>query len=497
MKFASFNFTFDSNFSAVENERMIYRNEMREAESSLFFWKIFESNQMAIAVTDRNGKIENSNRLFFKKLIDVAHPIDTQSVLSELLNSTASEYKLAHHNGDENINLTIIDAAHLSQRFLWVINQDDSAALKSLYNSFVETSFELIFRSSIQKKVLYANHLFLTRFGLADKSKVDDIKTIFEDPHHYDELEQRLLAEKEITGETVFFKKTDGTRLTGLVNCHLHIDEKDNTIFNWLILDISKQVESESILKSQNEQLDKVNHQMERFLYSTSHDLRSPITSILGLINLVRMDSHDRVALDYISKIEASTLKLDKIIHDILSFSRVTYQRVTSERIDFEPLLWKTIDNHKMNLQSRKIHFEVNLQGENPFYGDFGRIEIILDNIIRNAIQFYDVNKVRPFLKIDVKIDVNQVQMEFIDNGIGIGKQHLQDVFNMFYKASHLSKGAGLGLFIVRETLEKLGGTISVEAEIGFGTAVRLVIPNDRKGKLIGRKLQLQHQNAA
>lgn len=250
---------------------------------------------------------------------------------------------------------------------------------------------------------------------------------------------------------------------------------------------------SESILKKENEQLDKVNHQMQKFLYSTSHDLRSPITSILGLINLMRLDSRDKVALDYISKIEASTMKLDTIIQDILSFSRATYQRISSERIDLESTAWKIINAHRTDPQSGRMHFDVQLNAAYPFFGDTYRVEIIFDNIIRNAIQFRDLNKLRPFLKIVVKTDGEGSQIDFIDNGIGIGSQYLRDIFNMFYKATHVSKGVGLGLFIVKEALEKLGGSIRVDSEIGFGTAVGIFLPNDKKGKLVGRKLQLQH----
>ena len=131
--------------------------------------------------------------------------------------------------------------------------------------------------------------------------------------------------------------------------------------------------------------------------------------------------------------------------------------------------------------------------GKFPFFGDTERLEIILDNIIRNCIHFYDINKARPFIKVNITIEMQQVMLKFIDNGIGIGQQHLDHIFDMFYKASHLSKGAGLGLFIVKETLEKLHGTIRFESEVGFGTLIMVSIPNDHKGRLINRKLELQH----
>lgn len=250
--------------------------------------------------------------------------------------------------------------------------------------------------------------------------------------------------------------------------------------------------QEEKLLELKDEQLAKMNRQMEKFLYSTSHDLRSPITSILGLINLMRLETKDPTMLDYIAKAESSTIRLDMIIKDIMSFSRSTYQRSISEKIDFETEAWKVLNTYKVEPSARRIGFEVIVNGTSPFFNDASRVTLIMDNVIRNAVHFFDENKASPFIKVTITVEKERAVIEVIDNGIGIGKQHMDSIFNMFYKATHLSKGAGLGLFVVKETLEKLHGTIHVESEIGFGTVVRITIPNDRKGKLISRKLELR-----
>jgi signal transduction histidine kinase len=240
-------------------------------------------------------------------------------------------------------------------------------------------------------------------------------------------------------------------------------------------------LKSEQTLQSRNDELAKVNHQMEKFLYSASHDLRSPLTTILGLVNLIRMENCNPTILDYIFKVEESTHKLDRIIRDIMSFSRATSQRAKCEKICLEDLVWKSINDYRTEPIFQNIHFDVKATGTYPFFSDQARIEIILDNIVRNCFHFYDVNKSISFIKVNIGIETEQAQVEFIDNGIGIGQQHLDHIFNMFYKASHLARGAGLELFIVKETLEKLHGTIHFESEIGFGTVIRICIPNDYK----------------
>lgn len=230
---------------------------------------------------------------------------------------------------------------------------------------------------------------------------------------------------------------------------------------------------------------------MEKFLYSTSHDLRSPLTTIMGIINLIRMEAKNKGMVEYADKIEQSTHKLDKIIRDIISFSKTTYQNIHSGKIDFESLIWKIINSHCGDEHFGKLKIQVVVTGESLFYSDSDRLEIILDNLIRNAIHFVDVNKTHSFLNVSVSLSPEFAAIEVHDNGIGIAAQYFDSIFNMFYKATVHSKGAGLGLYIAKEGIEQLGGSITVSSEVGFGSVFRVVIPNSPKGKLINRKQQL------
>lgn len=241
------------------------------------------------------------------------------------------------------------------------------------------------------------------------------------------------------------------------------------------------------------EDLAKVNAQMEKFLYSTSHDLRSPLTTILGLVNLMRLEHPTPAVLDYVNKIEGSVNRLDDIIKDILRFSKNSYQRLKSEKVNLEPLIWKIIElNQGTNENFKRIKFEVHVEENETFYSDMERLEIILNSIIRNAIMFSDSHKSRPFVAVNVFALNDEIEIEIIDNGIGIGVAHLESIFNMFYRATDRSKGAGLGLYVAKEAVERLKGTIEGKSEIGFGSMFRVRIPNDSKGKLVSKKLRLQ-----
>jgi len=369
--------------------------------------------------------------------------------------------------------------------------------MKQLYRSFFHCSFEMVLCTDMEGKVLFINKLFKKTMGIENYPdfKGSSFKLLFATPATFDQLVDTLNESRNLSTKRIDLVSLNGVRVIGLLNAHKYTNDENELVLNWFILNVTEQVNSENELKQMNEELKKINHQMEKFLYSTSHDLRSPITSILGLLNLVRMETRDPTVLDYMLKVEASTNKLDKVIRDVNSFAKTSYKRIASEKIDFEPLTWTLINRFKNGSSAQKINVEVVVTGGYPFYTDPDMLEIVMENVIRNAIYFCDATKSHPFLKVLISKNQKEVEIEFIDNGLGIGKQHQELIFNMFYKASHIAKGAGLGLYIVKETLSRLKGRVTVESETGFGSVFRVSIPNDPKGKLIGHKLQLSSQN--
>ena len=367
--------------------------------------------------------------------------------------------------------------------------------LRNLYRSFVDNTFEIIFRTSpVTNKLLFSNKLFIQSFGFENyrSAKGLCVNELFEKPEEYTRLKEKILREQRLQGVAVNFKSRGGKRIVTLVNAQTQTNERGELVFNWLALDISERVEFENNLEQKNLQLAKINNQMERFLYSTSHDLRSPLTSIMGMVNLVRMDCVDKTVIEYVAKIETSAMKLDKIIKDFINFSKTTYKNIHSELIDLEDVVWKVVNSHREDEYFCRIKFDVAISGKARFYSDHDRIEIILDNLIRNAIQFTDANKVRPFININAVLMPEFATIEVHDNGVGIARQYFDSIFNMFYKASLHSKGAGLGLYIAKEGVEQLEGKISVESEVGFGSVFKVFIPNSAKGRLINKKKKLE-----
>ncbi|WP_337325306.1 sensor histidine kinase [Chryseolinea sp. T2] len=237
----------------------------------------------------------------------------------------------------------------------------------------------------------------------------------------------------------------------------------------------------EVLLRHQNAELKKVNRDLEMFVHSTSHNLRAPLRSVLGLIYLSRqelaagkLDNLDQ----YYGLMENSIHALDDTIKLILDYSRTKQLVEEVEEIDFERMFEEIFNNLEHINSPEAITKEVTVHPGRPFYCSRMKLYLILLNIVSNAIKYYDPAKERSYVRMQVRRVSEQAVIEIEDNGIGIPLELQQRVFDMFYRATESSEGSGLGLFIVKETIEKLGGTIELSSVPGLGTTFRLVIPN-------------------
>jgi len=238
------------------------------------------------------------------------------------------------------------------------------------------------------------------------------------------------------------------------------------------------QVEAAQVLARQNETLIKINKELDSFVYSISHNLRAPLMSVLGLLDLAKNESNSVVIHQYQEMMKSSVCKLDDTLKEILEYSKNARQGLVINEIHFE----KTINDNFERMQFmpgyERIKKEIFIQGDSQFYSDHYRLSLILNNLISNAIKYSDPSKEISFLHITIHLDPSKASLVFKDNGIGIEKSYIQKVFNMFFRATEKNEGAGLGLYIVKEAVEKLSGKIDLESQLGKGTIFRIELPN-------------------
>jgi signal transduction histidine kinase len=234
--------------------------------------------------------------------------------------------------------------------------------------------------------------------------------------------------------------------------------------------------EAEFKLKKTNQELSKRNAELDNFVYSVSHDLRAPIASVLGLINLAKRDKDVAMKDTYLEMIHASALQQDHFIKEILDQSRNARLDVKREEVMFKPIVDETFSQLRcMAPTDKNLETIISIRQEKPFYCDRWRLKVILSNIISNAIRYR--NGRDPVIKVDIDVTEAGADMRIEDNGKGIAREHLKNVYRMFYRATDDGAGSGLGLYIVKEAVDKLNGSITIDSEEGKGTTVRLLIP--------------------
>ena len=243
--------------------------------------------------------------------------------------------------------------------------------------------------------------------------------------------------------------------------------------------DISPSLNIEKKYEKIHHKFIKTKKELDSLIYRASHDLRAPLTTIMGLINLIKMEEGESTKLTYLDLMSKSISKMDFFIREIILLSKNDHSEIQSEEINFHLLLeeiWKSLFYLEKQDKIRKI---IVIQKDLKFYSDLDRVKTILTNLISNAISFADFYKNTSFVKIRISShSYKKVRIQILDNGQGIRPEYQDKIFQMFYKANDIKNGSGLGLYIVKEMLDKINGTIEVKSEYGKGTVFSLEIPD-------------------
>ena len=245
-------------------------------------------------------------------------------------------------------------------------------------------------------------------------------------------------------------------------------------------LDRTLEISSEELFKT-NQNLSKVNEELDRFVYSASHDLKAPLSSLLGLIELAKLDIEDPQAmLEYLQMMQRSVIRLMKIIDDLADFSRNERTTVQRNHINFHTVIAEILEDLQFIPHFQQITFllDIRMETEQPFQTDLLRLRMLLNNLLANALLHHNLRQPTPIVIVEINYDYKKANICISDNGKGIDQHHHHKIFDMFYRASEDAKGSGLGLYIVKGVIEKLQGTIGFDSEPECGTIFNIEIPN-------------------
>ncbi|WP_017257816.1 hybrid sensor histidine kinase/response regulator [Pedobacter arcticus] len=253
----------------------------------------------------------------------------------------------------------------------------------------------------------------------------------------------------------------------------------------WLDTDIISAIEesnkfylANSMLSMKNEELRKAYLELDKFAYSVSHDIRGPLVGISGGVDLALQSNNIDEIKEILLLMEKSVTKLDTFIlsmHDYYSLERGEL-KITA--IDFNEVVKETEAIFAIYAKTAQIDFKINVRQNEPFWSDVISINLIINNLLTNAFKYQRKGADNKKVTLDIEVFRGSVTIAVGDNGTGIEGKYIDEIFNLFFRASIQESGSGLGLFNVKSSVLKLNGTIDVNSVLDEGTTFTVVIPH-------------------
>jgi len=257
----------------------------------------------------------------------------------------------------------------------------------------------------------------------------------------------------------------------------------------WTDTDIRSAIEegnkfylTNSLLASKNQELQAAYDELGKFAYSVTHDLRGPLLSVIGALDLAKtMDSIDELR-EIFGMMDDAVKKLDEFIKNTHEYYNLKRGRMVFEDIDFNTIVSDTSAMFRIAGRMDNVNFTSKVHQTGPFMSDAITIKIVLNNLLSNAFKFQ--RRAAPDKFVDVNVEANNDRAVIVvrDNGIGIHESHINNIFGMFYRATSEQPGSGFGLYNVKDGINRLGGTIEVTSVLNEGTTFKVTLPGRANG---------------
>ncbi len=369
---------------------------------------------------------------------------------------------------------------------------EQSQSVKIGINMLVEelrtTTTSKIFLNSIYDGI---NDILIVIDG---DSKIQKTNKVLEDMLLYteEELLNKSIETLVHSSDVDLVKKCirSAYQLSEIQEVGLNFTTKNNTVIpvscSISVLQDNKNEKSGVLLVAKNitallstrDQLQAKNDELNLFVYKASHDLKSPVTSMMGLMGLINKSEDITEIKNYCKMVEKCTDKLDSVLNELLVLGHITYGELEFSKVNVKVLIDDILSSIQFVDNFNLVTTNVNIQNEiSEIITEKGLLRTILFNLIDNGIKYFNPQTDKPFLNVDIKQFDKGILIKVEDNGIGIQKEFQPNIFKMFYRANYISKGSGLGLYIVKTSVAKLEGSISFECEYMKGCAFEIYIP--------------------
>lgn len=233
-----------------------------------------------------------------------------------------------------------------------------------------------------------------------------------------------------------------------------------------------------SMLSLKNIELQKAYNELEKFAYSVTHDIRGPLLSILGAVDVAQYIDDIEEIKEMLRLMEKSVKKLDTFILNIHDYYSLKQGELQIKEVSFTDVVKDQLENNKMTIMMKNINFVTHVEQNESFRTDEMSLKIILNNLLSNAFKYQKKENPDKQVSLNIKVFKGIATLEIKDNGIGILEKHTSDIFNMFFRATAEEVGSGIGLYNVKDAVNKLGGRIQVNSVFNEGTTFTITVPS-------------------
>ncbi|HEY8402545.1 MAG TPA: PAS domain S-box protein [Cytophagaceae bacterium] len=343
------------------------------------------------------------------------------------------------------------------------------------YYTLLENLNDGVLYTDTSDKILYANNSFCKMFEYEKEDLIGKIAhELLLDDHARETIESKLQNRREGKSEQyeLELKTKSGKTKWVLIN-GTPIKDSTGSVTGTLgtHMDITERKKAEIELEEKKKE-------MNTFIYKVSHDLKGPLTSVIGLIDIAKDETTDVVSKNYFDLIDKCTSKLDHTLGDLLELTRIQIGQPQATVINCEQLIKELSEKLQEQEQVEGFEFKHILLSNELFFSDWNLLSSMLRNIMLNSIRYRKRNISNPFVEVSFDITEDKATIIITDNGTGIDESFQHKVFDMFFRGHPNSTGSGLGLFIAKNAVQKLNGTIHIESTKGEGSKVTIELPN-------------------
>lgn len=346
-----------------------------------------------------------------------------------------------------------------------------------LLRQVVDTTPNFIYVKNREGQYIFANKALAESYGTTVSEMLGKKDHDFNP--YTEEVDTFLKENREIldSGEPKLIRKEEGTipssgqkRWFQTIKVPMEDEEGSLTQLLGVVTDITVHKELEDELQVKNEELNS-------FIYQVTHDLRTPLSSIIGLVDLAMIDPNSDEITKLLDMIGKSARKLDENLLELLQYTKIKYRELQVTQIDPNLLISEVLQDLEHGEGFRNVSIFRGSSIRNPFQSDPLLITSVVQNLVANAVNYRDPLRKSSEVKISVYDDRQGIEISVEDNGLGIPKDKQERIFNMFFRAHRSRPGSGLGLYIVQKALKKLKGEIKLESEEGVGSKFSVYLP--------------------